>query len=41
MKAAQALKADLDKQLADEKSKVDFAKVNEDLRRLRVRIERG
>lgn len=41
MKAAQAIIPDLQKQLADEKGKTDFVKINEDLRRLLVRIQRG
>lgn len=41
MKAAQAILPDLDKQLKDEKGKTDFVKINEDLRRLYVRIQRG
>ncbi|MCA2978267.1 MAG: HEAT repeat domain-containing protein [Myxococcaceae bacterium] len=41
MKAAKAIAADLEKQLRDEKGKTDFAKTNEDLRRLYVRILRG
>jgi HEAT repeat protein len=41
MKAAKAIIPDLEKQLADEKGKTDFVKINEDLRRLLVRIQRG
>lgn len=41
MKAAQAILPDLEKQLKDEKGKTDFVKINEDLRRLYVRIQRG
>ncbi|MBE2248657.1 MAG: HEAT repeat domain-containing protein [Myxococcus sp.] len=41
MKAAQAILPDLKKQLEDERGKTDFVKINEDLRRLYVRIQRG
>jgi HEAT repeat protein len=41
MKAAQGIAGDLEKQLKDEKGKTDFVKINEDLRRLYVRIQRG
>jgi HEAT repeat protein len=41
MKAAQGIVGDLGKQLADEKGKTEFVKINEDLRRLYVRIQRG
>lgn len=41
MKAAQSILPELDKQLKDEKGKTDFVKINEDLRRLYVRIQRG
>ncbi len=41
MKAAQAILPELEKQLKDEKGKTDFVKINEDLRRLYVRIQRG
>ncbi len=41
MKAAQGILPDLEKQLKDEKGKTDFVKINEDLRRLYVRIQRG
>jgi hypothetical protein len=41
MKAAKGIAGDLEKQLKDEKGKTDFAKINEDLRRLYVRILRG
>ncbi len=41
MKTAQGSLADLEKQLKDEKGKTDFVKINEDLRRLVVRIQRG
>jgi HEAT repeat protein len=41
MKAAQGSLTDLGHQLADEKGKTEFVKVNEDLRRLFVKIQRG
>lgn len=41
MGIAQKALGDLEKQLADEKGKTDFVKVNEDLRRLVARIVRG
>lgn len=41
LKAAQAGLPDLVKQVADEKGKTEFMKVNEDLRRLPVKLSRG
>ena len=41
MKEAQKSLPDLEKQLADEKGKTEFVKVNEDLRRLYVKVKRG
>lgn len=41
MKEAQKYLPDLEKQLADEKGKTEFVKVNEDLRRLYVKVKRG
>lgn len=40
-KSAQAMIGDLDKQIAEEKGKTQFQKVNEDLRRLAVKIRRS
>ncbi len=40
-KGAQAALPDLQKQLGEERGKTEFAKVNEDLRRLAVKIQRG
>ncbi|MFL5320469.1 MAG: HEAT repeat domain-containing protein [Myxococcaceae bacterium] len=37
---AKSMTADLDKQIADEKGKTEFVKVNEDLRRLSVKLKR-
>jgi HEAT repeat protein len=41
LKAAQAALPDLQKQLAEERGKTEFVKVNEDLRRLAVKLGRG
>jgi HEAT repeat protein len=41
MTEAQKSLPELEKQLADEKGKTDFVKVNEDLRRLYVKVKRG
>lgn len=41
MTEAQKSLPELEKQLADEKGKTEFVKVNEDLRRLHVKIKRG
>jgi HEAT repeat protein len=41
MTAAQQSLPALEKQLADEKGKTEFVKVNEDLRRLHVKVKRG
>jgi len=41
MKAAQSASPDLQKQLGEERGKTEFVKVNEDLRRLAVKIQRG
>lgn len=41
MKAASSALPDLQKQLAQERGKTEFVKVNEDLRRLAVKLQRG
>ncbi len=41
MKTAQAASADLQKQMSEERGKTEYVKVNEDLRRLAVKIARG
>ncbi len=41
MKGAQAALPDLQKQLGEERGKTEFVKVNEDLRRLAVKMQRG
>ena len=40
-KKAQEVLPTLEKQIADERGKTEFVKVNEDLRRLYVKIKRG
>ena len=41
MKAAQAAIPTIEKQIEDERGKTEFIKVNEDLRRLLVKLQRG